>query len=336
MIWIPLIVLILSIIIYGLCMRYESRTLWSGFGFLGLSILIIFIGIFYSYSTIATKYPVLIDIGLFMAALAALCILFFPLMLIIVYFIEGIRMIRHEGLKATNLLSLTFSLLLIIYLFFWPSSFGKTNIIGDFLYALIGFAVLYCLSLMAIYGLSSFLNTFHLFKKKNLDYIIVLGAGIKGRRVTPLLAARIDKGIDVLKNNPHAVLIMSGGMGRGEDIPEGEAMASYAMEKGINQDQILIEDQSKNTKENLLFSSQLMTIDHPRIALVTTSYHVFRALILAKNLNIRCIGFGAATKWYFTLNAFIREFIGYLSMTWKKHAAVLVVYLLILILFQFI
>ena len=35
------------------------------------------------------------------------------------------------------------------------------------------------------------------------------------------------------------------------------------------------------------------------------------------------MGFGAKTKWYFTLNALIREFIGYLSLTWKRHALVI-------------
>ncbi len=34
-------------------------------------------------------------------------------------------------------------------------------------------------------------------------------------------------------------------------------------------------------------------------------------------------GFWAKTKWYFTLNALIREFIGYLSLTWKRHALVI-------------
>ncbi|RKJ43199.1 hypothetical protein D7X33_35300, partial [Butyricicoccus sp. 1XD8-22] len=52
---------------------------------------------------------------------------------------------------------------------------------------------------------------------------------------------------------------------------------------------------------------------------VTTSYHVFRALLLAKQQGLKCVGFGAKTKWYFTLNALIREFIGYLSLTWKQH-----------------
>ena len=152
----------------------------------------------------------------------------------------------------------------------------------------------------------------------------------------PLLASRIDQGIEILKKNPKALVIMSGGQGKGEDIPEGEAMARYAINKGIDESKIIIEDKSTNTKENLLFSSKLMTKESPRVGLVTTSYHVFRALILAKDLEIRCIGFGSVTKWYFTLNALIREFIGYLSMTWKKHVIVIILYSIFIVILSIV
>ena len=62
--------------------------------------------------------------------------------------------------------------------------------------------------------------------------------------------------------------------------------------------------------------------EKPKIILVTTAYHVFRSLLLARRQGIKCVGFGARTKWYFTLNALLREFIGYLSLTWKRHAVV--------------
>ena len=59
-----------------------------------------------------------------------------------------------------------------------------------------------------------------------------------------------------------------------------------------------------------------------RFAIVTNSYHVYRALVLAKRLGLQCIGYGAKTKWYFTLNAFVREFIAYLTITWRLQLSV--------------
>lgn len=323
---------------YCMLMRYESRTLWSGVGFFGLSMMTIITAFFYAfyYSETLTHYPLIMDIGVLLAAAAVLVILFFPLATIIMFFVEGIKVIKHEGLKLTNLLSLIFAIGLFIFLFVGPIFVKSSNKIMTSLYAVISFAVFYLLSVLASYCLSAFLNTFHLFKKRKLDYIIVLGAGIKGEQVPPLLASRIDQGIEILKKNPKALVIMSGGQGKGEDIPEGEAMARYAINKGIDESKIIIEDKSTNTKENLLFSSKLMIKESPRVGLVTTSYHVFRALILAKDLGIRCIGFGSVTKWYFTLNALIREFIGYLSMTWKKHVIVIILYSIFIVILSIV
>lgn len=338
MIFIPLIILLILYFMYCMLMRYESRTLWSGVGFFCLSMMTIITAFFYAfyYSETLTHYPLIMDIGVLLAAAAVLVILFFPLATIIMFFVEGIKVIKHEGLKLTNLLSLIFAIGLFIFLFVGPIFVKSSNKIMTSLYAVISFAVFYLLSVLASYCLSAFLNTFHLFKKRKLDYIIVLGAGIKGEQVPPLLASRIDQGIEILKKNPKALLIMSGGQGKGEDIPEGEAMARYAINKGIDESKIIIEDKSTNTKENLLFSSKLMTKESPRVGLVTTSYHVFRALIIAKDLGIRCIGFGSVTKWYFTLNALIREFIGYLSVTWKKHVIVIILYSIFIIILSIV
>ena len=102
-------------------------------------------------------------------------------------------------------------------------------------------------------------------------------------------------------------------------------MADYAIDKGVDPERIVVEDRSASTEENLLFSRALMEKETPRVILVTTAYHVFRALLLARQQGMKCVGFGAKTKWYFTLNALLREFGGYLSLTWKRHAAVALV-----------
>lgn len=37
------------------------------------------------------------------------------------------------------------------------------------------------------------------------------------------------------------------------------------------------------------------------------------------------IGYGSPTKWYFTLNAILREYVGYLKLTWKRQLLVIAV-----------
>ncbi len=108
-------------------------------------------------------------------------------------------------------------------------------------------------------------------------------------------------------------------------------MADYAIDKGVSAEKVILEQKSVSTEENLRFSRKLINKQNPQIIVVTTAYHMLRALILAKRQGIKCVGFGAKTKWYFTLNAFIREFVGYMRLTWKKHAFVIVIVVVIII-----
>lgn len=66
------------------------------------------------------------------------------------------------------------------------------------LHVVVSFSAVYLLSLFAMYSLSAILNLIHLKKRRKADYIVVLGAAVRGERVTPLLAARIEKGIELL------------------------------------------------------------------------------------------------------------------------------------------
>ncbi len=323
---IPFFAFIGALCIFAGIMFWESRTLWSGVSFFWMmaSLAILLLFIIGQYSEWLFRSNVITGIFVFVFLVVAIFMLAFPLIAIITFFIEGIKIIRHEGLRPANLLSMLFSILLCSYVVIWPMMGGLGK--GTFstvLYVIISFSALYMLALLVIYAFSAILNLIHLRKRRNADYIVVLGCGVMGDRVTPLLAARIDKGIELLKYNPNAVLIMSGGQGPGEDASESEVMADYAMQKGVDATKIILERKSVSTEENLLFSRELMEKENPRIVLVTTAYHVFRALIIAKQQKIRCVGFGAKTKWYFTLNALIREFAGYLRLSWKIHALIL-------------
>ncbi|MGN1277279.1 MAG: YdcF family protein [Floccifex sp.] len=322
MISIGTIITILCVLPFIMCMTMERRSLWSGITFFlflgyvaGISLLLLI-----KYMYWLSQYPILYY-GIILIGLFAIILLFLlPIIVLIVYFVEGIQILRKEGFRPTNLLSLLFAIGIFVLIFIWPLSHASNRFV--FLFLVVEEITFYFLIAMTIYVVSGLLNLFHLSKHKKLQYIVVLGSGILGTKVTPLLASRIDKGIELYNKNPNSILIFSGGQGPGEDIPEAQAMANYAYEKGIDPSRILLENQSRNTHENLLFSFALM--DNPKkVAIVSTSYHVFRALILAKKENLKCIGFGSKTKWYFTFNALIREFIGYLSVEWKFHSVIL-------------
>ena len=90
--------------------------------------------------------------------------------------------------------------------------------------------------------------------EKNADYIVVLGARVNGTRVTLNLKYRLDVAIDYLNENTRTKVVVSGGQGKGEDVSEAYAMAQYLREHGVKDEQIMLEDQSRTTRENLRFS----------------------------------------------------------------------------------
>lgn len=165
------------------------------------------------------------------------------------------------------------------------------------------------------------------------DYLIVLGAGlINGEKVTPLLAGRINRAIQFAnkqkaKGRKFPKIIMSGGQGPDEKISEAQAMANYAISRGINEKDILLEDKSKNTYQNMLFSKEIASNDFGnnkfKAKFFSNNYHIFRAGLYAKMAGLHANGIGCYTRFYFLPNAIIREFAGVFVMHKKRHFVII-------------
>ncbi|MBD5559940.1 MAG: YdcF family protein, partial [Clostridia bacterium] len=72
------------------------------------------------------------------------------------------------------------------------------------------------------------------------DAIVVLGAGVHGDAVTDSLRKRLDKALEYYNQNPGAVIVVTGGMGSGENVSEAEAMQKYLAERSVPSDHILV------------------------------------------------------------------------------------------------
>jgi uncharacterized SAM-binding protein YcdF (DUF218 family) len=165
------------------------------------------------------------------------------------------------------------------------------------------------------------------------DFAIILGAKVRDDgKLTPLLRGRVDKAIEFAKNQyketkKKIIYIPSGGKGSDEKISEAKAIKNYLLEQGIKEDQIIIEDKSINTYQNMKFSKEKINQINKdgKVIFVTTNYHVFRSGVIANEQGIDCEGTGSKTKWYFYSNALIREFMANLVSERKKHIALLVI-----------
>ncbi len=174
--------------------------------------------------------------------------------------------------------------------------------------------------------------------KFDKDYIIILGCMIrKDGTLTKLLKGRVDRAIEFRnmqkeKTGKDLIFIPSGGQGKNEKISEALAMKNYLVDKGIKPNNIILEDKSTSTEENIKNSYKLMKNKKSKAAFSTTGYHVFRAGILASELNYDMEGIGSKTKTYFGINAFIREFVATLNTERKKHIKMIALLLLLVIL----
>ncbi len=145
------------------------------------------------------------------------------------------------------------------------------------------------------------------------DYVVVLGAGLKGEKVLLPLQKRLDKCIEYKRHNPNATVIVSGGQGVGETIPEALAMERYLVANGINKAQIIKEDKSTDTYENFKFSKQIIdslsrdSAITPTIVCITNDYHAYRASRIAVRQGFEVNSYSAKQPLYLWPPAYLKE-----------------------------
>lgn len=128
-------------------------------------------------------------------------------------------------------------------------------------------------------------------KPQKGDVIIVLGSTVKDSKPKPMLEYRLLKSIELYKNGYANKIIVTGGQGKNENLPEGTVMKNYLIEKGISSDDIFIEDKATSTYENFKFSKQIIdNNDYKKIIVVTSNFHILRSLWIAKVFGLDASG----------------------------------------------
>ena len=153
-------------------------------------------------------------------------------------------------------------------------------------------------------------NKFHI-PSKELDYVIVLGAGVNGYSPSKPLKERIDRAYNYLEANPNTIAIASGGQGSDELISEAQCIKNRLVAMGIEEDRIIIEDRSTSTEENLAYSYQLIDNKNASVGIITNSFHEFRAKLMAYRAGFGTIeSVPARTLYPVGIHYTVREFFG--------------------------
>jgi len=228
---------------------------------------------------------------------------------------NGITMVRKEGVSPANLLTLLAGLAILTVVGLAVAA-ERVHSVKLSLFSADAVLVFgYVSFLFVSYAIYGFFYG-RLVPYRRADFVIVLGSGLlDGDRVPPLLASRLKRARKVHEKLANRrgldpVLIVSGGKGSDEQLSEAAAMARYLIERGFPADRVILEDRSTNTEENVAFSQAIMEQSLPgaRCVIVTSSYHAFRAGIIARKAGVRGQVASARTAGYYWPNAMLREF----------------------------
>lgn len=146
-------------------------------------------------------------------------------------------------------------------------------------------------------------------------YLIVLGAAVHGDTPSLALTHRLEGALEYLNTYPDSVAIVSGGKGKGENMSEAECMRRWLIDHELDSGRIICEDKATSTMENLKFSFDIIRSlgDEPdgNVALVSSSYHLYRAKCMAEMLGAKAAGVAGSPGYpIYMLNCYIREAFG--------------------------
>ncbi len=206
---------------------------------------------------------------------------------------------RIIGIELGNVISLCFGLVLIFY-----NQISKIKVLNYlFIFGMSCF-MLIC-SFLFIYGHNNNV-TF------DEDAVIVLGCGLRADGVTISLSLeeRLLSAIEYSKENPEAIIVVSGGQGSNENVSESFAMKEFLVENGVSSEKVIMENKSTSTFENFEFSKEILDNyfnSEYKTAFITNDYHIFRASFTAKKVGYNSTHFYADTPSYITPASYFRE-----------------------------
>ena len=179
--------------------------------------------------------------------------------------------------------------------------------------------------IIAIVNLSLILNPAVVSLNDKAENVILLGGGIdKDGKVPKSVMTRIEKTAEYMKANPDTICIATGGKLKWLPYAEAPELKNQLVIYGIDPERILVEDQAKDTIQNLQFSCKMLaeyksqTIEevlNTPTAVVTSRFHLRRAERLARRIGYTNIkGIPAACPLIYVPHNYVREICAYVKL----------------------
>lgn len=191
---------------------------------------------------------------------------------------------------------------------------GKKGRMKKIIMAVMGLIVLgilcFFIALCAIY----YMETHPGENTGNTDAIIVLGAQVYANGdLSPQLELRMEAARKSYLENPR-LIICCGAQGANEPAPEGEGMRNWLLDQGIPAEMVLAENKSRNTHQNLQNAVEMLPETAEKITIITSDYHLPRAMAIARDMGLDAEGIGSPCKPEYWVKNHFRE-----VLAWGKY-----------------
>ncbi len=156
--------------------------------------------------------------------------------------------------------------------------------------------IILLIALINIYIILSTNNKIKSIKKIDTsDCILVLGAGIRRNGPSPMLEDRLLTAIELYKKGASSKILVSGDHEH-DDYDEVNVMKNYLKEKGIPSEDIFMDHAGLSTYDSIYRAKKIFKAK--KVIIVTQKYHLYRALYISKNINLKAVGISANKQKY--------------------------------------
>jgi uncharacterized SAM-binding protein YcdF (DUF218 family) len=119
------------------------------------------------------------------------------------------------------------------------------------------------------------------------DAAVVLGAAVWSQNVSPVFRERINHAVDLYRQGKVRKVIFTGGQGNSNEPTEADAARTYAQANGIPVQDILVEQKSHTTFENIVYAKRLADANNLKTVLIVSDpMHMKRAMTMAKDVGL--------------------------------------------------
>lgn len=130
----------------------------------------------------------------------------------------------------------------------------------------------------------------------DIDYIVILGAGIRRGKPSPMLEDRLKTGISLYNNDISNKILITGDH-ENNDYDEVTVMKNYLLDQGIPEEDIVLDNYGISTYDSIYRVKDVYKAN--KVVIVSQRYHLYRALLLSNNLNLESYGVEANLRYYY-------------------------------------